>query len=49
MRIRWREWLARHRYLSADAYALIALAGLAVIVVAIGLVLWLIGLVFVAG
>ena len=44
MRSRWGEWLGRHRYLSVVAYALIALAGLAAVVVAVGLALWAIGL-----
>lgn len=44
MRSRWREWLGRHRYLSVVAYALIALAGLAAVAVAIGFVLWVLGL-----
>ena len=44
MRSSWREWLTEHRYLSVVAYALIALAGLATVVVAIGFVVWVIGL-----
>ena len=48
MRISWREWLDRHRYLSVVAYSVAAMAGLAAAVIALGFVVWVIGLVITA-
>ena len=51
MRGSWREWregLEGHRYLSVVAYSVAAFAGLAAVVVALGFVVWVIGLVIAA-
>ena len=48
MRSSWREWLERHRYLSVVAYAVVAMAGLAAAAIALGFVVWVIGLVIAA-